>query len=209
MERNRKNILKIAFCMILLVLQSKTACAKDFGKLGHVYEIAEQDIIAYIKEKLGNIDLKGLEQRAKEKVQERVERPSPVRGITRAKESREFYYDPTFILDEPIYDHQGVLIYSAGTSINPLERVPLKNKLIFINGDDKEQVDFAIEEYKRAKEQAKIILIDGPPIKLQKEHKIWIYFDQSGILTKKLNIQKVPAVVSQDKLRLRINEIAL
>jgi hypothetical protein len=34
-----------------------------------------------------------------------------------------------------------------------------------------------------------------------------VYFDQQGVLTKKLGIQHVPALVSQEELRLRIEEI--
>ena len=70
--------------------------------------------------------------------------------------------------------------------------------MLFIDGDDELQVKFAL------KGQAKIILVKGSPLKLQRKEKIWIYFDQGGILTSKLGITQVPALVVQEGLQLKI-----
>jgi len=59
------------------------------------------------------------------------------------------------------------------------------------------------------KNAAKIILINGSPLELQKKYKLWVYFDQSGILTTKFGIKHVPATVSQEGKRLKIREIKL
>ena len=127
-----------------------------------------------------------------------VERPTSVTGITKAKESKEFFYDPTYVLTHDIRDHNNQLLHPAGTKVNPLEFTPLKEALLFIDGDDDSQVKFAL------KQQAKIILVKGSPLKLQRKEKIWIYFDQGGILTSKLGITQVPALVTQEGLQLKI-----
>lgn len=92
-------------------------------------------------------------------------------------------------------------------------KAPLSHALIFINGDNCTQVEYALGQYKELEGKAKIILTSGSPIKLQKEEKekteAWFYFDQFGFLTKKLGIKAVPAVVKQAGLRLKINEVAL
>ena len=44
----------------------------------------------------------------------------------------------------------------------------------------------------------KIILIAGSPLKLSEELGIPIYFDQYGLITKKLRIKQVPAMVFQE-----------
>lgn len=206
MERDWHNFLKVILCLILL---SPIAEAKDFGIHGHTYNIKEQDIVEYIKNKLQGINLAELEEKTKEQVKKQVNIPLPVEGISKASEDKIYYYDPTYILEEDIYDHEGRLIHPQGTTINPLEKAPFKNSLIFIDGDDEEQVQFALDTYKQKDKKAKIILINGSPIELQKKHKIWIYFDQAGILTSKFGITHVPAVVSQDKLRLKIEEVKL
>ncbi|MEQ9115671.1 MAG: type-F conjugative transfer system protein TraW [Rickettsiales bacterium] len=208
MERNRHNILKIILVALGLFLSFDSA-AKDFGVVGHTYEIKEQDIVEYIKAQLKETDLVELEEKTKEAVRKRVNRPLPVENITKATENKSYYFDPTYVLNDNIYDHEGRLIHPIGTTINPLEKVPFRNALIFINGDDKEQVEFALKAYKDRDSRAKIVLINGSPIELQKEHRIWIYFDQSGVLTKKFGIEHVPAIVSQEKLKLKIEEVKL
>lgn len=216
MGRDRQDIetSKILLMLILLIYSiavSRYSHAKDFGVVGHSYEIIEQDIIEYIKAKLVNQDLEALNQEMQEKVKARISRPEPVVGITDARENREEYtFDPTFVLREDIRDHKGQLIHVKGTEINPLSRLPLGKVLIFINGENEKQVEYAFAEYKAQNDKAKIILTSGSPTKLQKAHKdIWIYFDQFGALTKKLGIKAVPAVVKQEGIKLKINEVAL
>jgi conjugal transfer pilus assembly protein TraW len=223
MGRNRQDIeiSKLLLMLILLIISSisvsRYSHAKDFGVLGHSYEIFEQDIIEYIKAKLESQDLEALNQEMQEKVKARISRPEPVVGITDAKENREYTFDPTFVLREDIRDHtrsavqqNGQLIHAEGTEINPLSKVPLGKVLIFINGDNEKQVEYAFAEYKVHNEKAKIILTSGSPVELQKKHQdVWIYFDQFGALTKKLGIKAVPAIVKQEGLKLKISEVDL
>ena len=221
MERDRQNISKVMFAaivhavimsLLLALLVSaftKQALAKDFGVVGHSYEIVEEDIIAYIKSKLSTLDLSALQEEMQDKVRSSTTRPKPLIDINKAKESKEYYYDPTYVLDRSIYDHNGSLMHLVGTKINPLSKLPLSNALIFIDGADKEQVNYALEQYNALERKAKIILTSGSPIELQKLHKVWIYFDQFGSLTTKLGIKHVPTIVTQDALQLKINEVAL
>jgi conjugal transfer pilus assembly protein TraW len=212
-DRQSTEISKLLLMLLLIlgsIVLSRHSYAKDFGFVGHSYEIIEQDIIEYIKAKLANQDLEALNQEMREKVKARISRPEPVIGVTDAKENREYYYDPTFVLEEDIRDHRGQLIHERGKSINPLSKVPLHNALIFINGDNERQVEYALNQYKELQEKAKIILTSGSPTKIQKDHNdVWIYFDQFGALINKLGIKAVPAVVKQEGLKLKINEVAL
>lgn len=221
MERDRQNISKVIFAAVvhavimslLLALSvsafTKQALAKDFGIVGHNYEVSEEDIIAYIKSKLSTLDLSALQEEMQDKVRSSTTRPKPVIDIKKAQENKEYYYDPTYVLDRSIYDHNGSLMHPVGTKVNPLSKLPLSNALIFIEGDDQEQVAYALEQYKGLDKKAKIILTSGSPIELQKAHKVWIYFDQFGSLTTKLGIKHVPAILTQDGLKLKISEVAL
>ena len=207
MGANRQNI--SAIVVMLIIWMPFFAFAKDFGVVGHTYNIEEQDIIQYIKSKLEQIDIVKLQEEQQQIVRTLVERPKEVAGIIDAKENREYFYDPTFILEEDIFDHVGRIIQKSGTRINPLEKIALRHDLIFINGDNPKQVEFALSYFKTKDAKATIILIKGSPIKLQKEHKIWIYFDQEGLLTGKFGITQVPAIVTQDQLQLKIREVVL
>ena len=142
-------------------------------------------------------------------VRAKVRRPEPVLGITKAIKQKEFYYDPTFVLEEEVHDHDGKIIHPKGTKINPLDKTSFSNVLIFIDGDDVTQVEYALQQYHSLNNKAKIILTSGSPIELQRKNKIWIYFDQAGMLTTKLGIKHVPSIVTQDGLKLKITEVAL
>lgn len=206
-----------------------TAQAKDFGVHGTVYPIEEQDPIALIHQKLKEMEKRGeLEQHNKElqkRTKEAIERPKPVEGITKAEKNRIFYFDPTYVVKEDIKDHTGQIIYQKGSKVNPLETVNLSQNLLFLDGDDVQQKNWAKEQIQKACNNAsdpkdslkscpdgnipKIILVKGAPLSLAEEWTMPVYFDQAGNLTKKLGIKHIPALVTQEKRLLRIEEIYL
>lgn len=187
-----------------LLVAISEAEAKDFGVQGHVFEILEQDFLEVINTRLKGVDWDKFNHKIQNQTKDYIENPTEVIGIKRAKEAKEYFYDPTYVLDQDIYDHTSKLIHPAGTKVNPLEFTFLKEALLFIDGDDETQVKFALEAYKQKNEKLKIILVKGSPLKLQRKEKIWIYFDQGGVLTSKLGISEIPALVTQEGLRLKI-----
>jgi len=206
-----------------------TAQAKDFGIHGIISPIEEQDPIALIQQKLKEMEEKGeFEQHNKElqkRTKEAVEKPKPVEGITKAGKGRIFYFDPTYVIKEDIKDHTGKIIYQKGSKVNPLETVSLPYSLLFINGDDEQQKNWAKEQIQKACDKGaeykdfpiscpggnipKIILVKGAPLSLTEEWTMPVYFDQAGNLTKKLGIKHIPTLVTQEKKLLRIEEIYL
>lgn len=187
-----------------LLVVFEEAQAKDFGVQGHTFEIIEQDFLEVINARLNAVDWNKFNQKIQSQTKDYVEAPTPVRNITKAKKSKEYLYDPAYVLDQNIYDHTSKLIHPAGTKVNPLEFTSLKEALLFIDADDEIQVKFALKQYKQKQEKLKIILVKGSPIKFQRKEKIWIYFDQGGVLTSKLGIAQVPALVTQEGLKLKI-----
>src|SRR4029077_12524398 len=103
-------------------------------------------------------------------------------------------------------DHKGTVFHKAGTTLNPLELHSLKHPLLFINGDDLEQVTWA-KKYIHL--NPKIILVNGSPFNLMQALDIPIYFDQGGTIIKKLGIKQVPARVEQEDKKLVISEVKL
>lgn len=208
---------------LLCLGQSIALHAKDFGVRGKIAPIEEDDPLVLIQSKLKTMEERGELERHNRELQKKtkaaIERPKPVEGITRATKAREFYYDPTYIVPEDIKDHQGRIIHSKGTRLNPLETVTLSQGLLFFDGDDGDQVAFAKEKLKEkpkeklkeklAESSVKLILVKGAPLSLSEELKVPVYFDQSGLLTKKLGIHHVPALVTQQGLHLRIEEIKM
>ncbi len=204
-------IRKTVFFFLCLLQLSLALHAKDFGTHGIIALIEEEDPIVLIQSKLkmmeGNGELARHHRELQQRAKKSIERPKPVESITNARESRVFYYDPTYVVGEDLKDHAGRIFYKKGTKINPLEAVNLSHNLLFIDGDDADQVAFAKEKLKER--PVKLILIKGAPLVLSEGFKALVYFDQGGFLTKKLGIKHIPALVSQKSLRLRIEEIQL
>lgn len=190
-----------------------SAWAANLGNLGQVYPIFEEDFLNVIQKKLIQLQQKGqmasLQENLLQQAKATVARPKPVIGMSPALQSRTFYYDPTITLAEDIVDNSGHILYLHGTKINPLQILTLHKKLLFIDGDDKKQINWAKEMDKKFLHQDKLILIKGD---VQKTTSLWkrkLYFDQAGRLCQRLGIHHVPARVAQEGLKLRIDEIAL
>lgn len=183
--------------------------AKDFGIQGHVFPIVEQNILEYIEEKLREVNLEEFNNKFQEQVKKSVNRPKSVTGIVKAETPNTHYHDPSYVLEDDIFDHEGKLMHARGTKVNPLEHMPLREVLIFVDGDDEAQVEYALNERRSRGGFAKIILTNGAPLELSNEHKVWFFFDQAGIFTKKFEITQVPSLVEQDGLRLKVSTMVI
>lgn len=203
------------FCAAAILALCNAAMARDLRSHGVIYPIEEQDPIAFIQQKLKVMEDSGELERRNLELQKRtrasVERPKPVEGMTKVIKGRIFYYDPTYEVKEDLYDHQGRIFAKKGSKINPLETVSLSQNLIFFDGDDSEQVDWVKDKFSKSikNNSIRLILVHGAPLELSEELNIPVYFDQGGFLSKKLRIRHIPAVVSQEDKRLKIEEIKL
>jgi len=104
-------------------------------------------------------------------------------------------------------DAEGKVIAPPGTQINPLGTVSLSKHLLFFDARDAEQLKLARQLLERYHGKVKLILTGGSHLDLARKWKQAIYYDQQGTLTDKLRIRQVPALVSQEGSRLRIDEI--
>ncbi len=189
------------------------ASAVDLGTIGPTYEIAEPHLLAFIEQRLREKERSGELQRLAEAARTRgidtVRQPPPVEGLRTTERPRTFYVDPSFTLDRNITDPQGRLMFAAGTHKNPLEVVSLSRHLLFFDARDPRQVQHARELSGRYEGRIKPILTGGSYLDLTKAWRVPVYYDQSGTLTRRFGIRQVPALVSQDGLRLRIDELGL
>jgi conjugal transfer pilus assembly protein TraW len=138
-----------------------------------------------------------------------VQRPPPVPGLRPTETARTFYVDPSFTLERNIVDAEGRLLFAAGTRKNPLEVVSLSKQLLFFDARDPRQVARARALMTRYEGRLKPILTGGSYLELMQAWRVAVYFDQQGTLTQRFGIRQVPALVSQEGLRLRIDEMLL
>ena len=196
----------------LLIVGGK-AGAVDLGTIGPTYEIAEPHLLAFIEQRLREKERSGELQRLAEAARARgidtVRQPPPVEGLRTTERPRTFFVDPSFTLDRNITDPLGRLMFAAGTRKNPLEVVSLSRHLLFFDARDPRQVKHARELNGRYAGRIKPILTGGSYLDLMKAWRVPVYYDQSGTLTRRFGIRQVPALVSQEGLRLRIDELGL
>ena len=196
-----------------LMLGAAGARAMDLGVIGPTYEISEPHLLQMIEQRLREKERSGelgrLEAEARERGIATVKNPPPVTGLRATETVRTFYFDPSFTLDRNILGPQGELLFAAGTRKNPLEVVSLSRHLLFFDARDPRQVGRARQLITLYQGRVKPILVGGSYLDLMQSWHVPVYYDQQGLLTRRLGITQVPALVSQDGLRLRIDELAV
>ena len=187
------------------------ARAESLGTIGPTYPIAEQNLLDFImarlREKERSGELQRMEDLAKARATESIRSPKPVPGLHRVQTARTFYFDPTFTVDRNITDERGSLLFPAGMKINPLDVVSLSKHLLFFDARDPRQVAKAKELIDVYQGRVKPILVGGSYLDLMKSWNRQVFYDQEGTLVRKLGITAVPAIVSQEGSRLRIDEV--
>lgn len=210
-ERFKPRCLALVAALFTIGGVATASRAEDLGTIGQTYAIEEPHLLHYIeqtlrdKEKTG--ELARLEEQAKSRVIESIRNPRPLAGIRPTQTARTFYFDPSIKVEQNITDDKGNIVVPAGTAKNPLEVVSLSKHLLFFDGSDREQVRYARTLIDHYGGKVKPILVAGSYLDLMKAWQLAVYFDQQGVLTTKLGITQVPALVSQEGLRLRIDEL--
>lgn len=193
--------LKIGLILLLGIL-NEPSLAKNLGAYGPVFEIKEESLLQVIEKRLQILkEGEGFDSYQKElaqKAMEKVKRPTPVAGISVAQIYKHKEYDPSFVVSQDIKDHRGKLIAKKGKIYNPLNTASFGTPLIFIDGDNASQVQWAISQ------KAKIVFTKGAPLELEKLYNQQFYFDQGAVLTSKFGIEEIPARVSQKDKKLLI-----
>ena len=196
-----------------LMLGAAGVRAMDLGIIGPTYEISEPHLLQMIEQRLREKERSGelgrLEAEARKRGIATVKNPPPVTGLRPTDTVRTFYFDPSFTLDRNLLGPQGELLFAAGTRKNPLEVVSLSRHLLFFDARDPRQVGRARQLIALYQGRVKPILVGGSYLNLMQSWHLPVYYDQQGLLTRRLGITQVPALVSQDGLRLRIDELAV
>jgi conjugal transfer pilus assembly protein TraW len=229
-------ILGVIFIAVMIFVLLMEVSAKDFGTYGRSHMIAEPDIHSDIKRKLEIYErggkLKEFEDNYKRVVIKQIKEPNRVVGIANASKDSTRKLDPTTEIEEDIMipkglsqvmdaiDYQAQLnveeieyevLYKAGTRVNPLKYMRFNEPLIFIDGSNEEQLEFARNRHDE-NPLSRIILIDGKPgLREVAGREYYYYFDQWGAYSERFNISNVPSVVWQKEGEevLTIDEIKL
>jgi conjugal transfer pilus assembly protein TraW len=188
--------------------------AESLGVYGNTWEIGERDFLEVIHERTVEFEksgkLKELQRQAENRVRDSLLNPTPIEGIKTAAHGTErtYFYDPSFVVEKTITDHQGNIVVPAGRKVSPLHFIPLSKPLLFIDARDKRQVDYA-HHFITKEPRTKVILVAGSWVELTKTWSTQVYYDQAARIVHKFGIEQVPAIVRQQGEVLKIDEIAL
>ena len=186
--------------------------AKNLGVHGPTFAIEEKNLLEVIQAKLQDLQKQGeiaaINTQIIEKVKHSALNPTPLHLPT-ATEYKARVFDPTYVVQKDITDHQGQMIAKAGTKVNPLDHFQWGTPILLINGEDPDQISLA----KTMK--AKLVLVKGSPFRISKEEtrpenkpeNRQMYFDQGGRIVKHFGITRVPSKISQQGTVLLIEEI--
>ena len=197
------NFLRSLFIAFLLntVLE-----AKDFGVYGSTSSIDEDDFILFLQERLqqfSNEDREAFIHSMQTSALSQLKKTMTIEGLERARNYSVVYLDPSISVDRDILNHHNQVIVKKGTRYNPLSNFPLHQDLLFFDATDSEQLNWA----QSLSPSFKWILTRGEPFQLEEKLNRPIYFDQGAVLIKKFGIKEIPARVSQEGLRLKIEFI--
>lgn len=205
---------------IPLLVLAFTAQAKDFGRQGELFPIAEIDMLAWIDQRLHHLEATGqtaqMQQGFTQQVEQSAQRPPPVKGLTTTTKPRVFYIDPSLTLGKDIVDASGKVLYHKGLVMNPFDSstwpagIPkhpfeYSHVMVFFDGDDPNQRAFAKQF--QADKPIKWVLTNGSPETLAETLDARTYFDQQGHYSRQFQLRHVPAVIQQDGARWKVTEI--
>ena len=182
--------------------------AKNLGNYGQLFPIEEEDLLKVLKDQVKDLskeELEVVQNKVRSHYSSQLQNPLPVQGLKDAKVYRVFYVDLTLCVDRDIKDHKGELIVPKGKCINPLETIVHLDALLFFDGCNSQHIEWA----KRHNQLVKWVLVKGKPLELEEKENYPVYFDQFGVLVKKFGIEHLPAKVSQEGLKLKVEEFPL
>jgi len=167
------------------------------------------------KQKSGELDRFWQDYRSK--VLEAIRHPQDL-GLRTSYSSSSEYHDVRFTLPNDFVDQTGRVVARRGQVIEPLAISPLTSALVFVDGRDEKQVEWALKVGAAA--PTKIILTAGSPLELRERYRdaAWrggkgvpFYFDQRGLILNSLlryygiSVKSVPARVYQVGKGLRLD----
>lgn len=208
---------RAAACFLLCACALATA--EDLGSKAPVFSV-DQDgrdqLKALAKQKVDQGAFEAYKNEFIKRNVDAIKHPAPL-GIKTAYGHRVELKVARYVMPSDVKDQDGRIVARMGTVIEPLKINPLQFGLLFIDGRDETQVQYALKAYRAM--PLKIVLVAGSAFDLRVRFKDQIvngsrtvpfYFDQRAMIIGQLNslyrieIKSVPALITQagDKVRL-------
>lgn len=191
--------------LIQLFPMAAQASGKDLGVHGRLYEIREEDMLSWVKRKASGIDMRALRESMEKRLEESYARHSSVSlDVPTAEEERVRYVDPSVNVRNPLRDHTGKVVFPSGV-VNPLDHVSLSKNILILREDQMERV---LEKMSGSEEKPILIITDGD-VQGATSLAGQIVYKANPFILRRLRIEKVPSLVTQEGRKLRVEEMIL
>ena len=162
-------------------------------------------MLSYVKRKAGEIDMRALRESMEKKIEESYAEHSSVSlDVPSATEERVRYIDPSVNVRNPLYDHTGQMISPSGP-VNPLDHVSLAGSILVLRED---QIKRALEKISGNGQKPILLLTDGD-IRSASSLAGQIVYKASPFMLRRLQVEKVPSLVTQQGRKLSVEEMFL
>jgi conjugal transfer pilus assembly protein TraW len=198
-----------ALCSSIISLALITAVgAKDLGVHGRTYNIVEPDALVELKQRVSIVDWSKVISKDKMKRKVMDYRPRGLKHLPTAKAPRTRLVDMTHTLPEDVTDANGVVVYPKDYSFNPLDYITMPSSLIFINADDKKQVEWYRASPHMGNPNVTLMITGGSYSETSKALSRPVYYATEEIISR-FKLTSVPAVVSQKGRMMEVIEVSL
>lgn len=196
--------------IVAITLLASPIYSKDFGAVGQLYPIHEQDFLDMVRKGFIAMEDDGRMERIRTEsvaqVKRRVERPRGAKLPT-AQVARSFTVDLSITLERDLSDQEGRIFARAGTVINPMLYSRFNKRIVMIDGDDPEQVDFALSKGNEL--DTLIVIARGEPLNLMRAHGRKFWFDADQQMLTKFGVEALPSVITRADPLMRVDEIPM
>jgi conjugal transfer pilus assembly protein TraW len=191
----------VVSAVALLIAAHAVDVAVAGPTLGPTYPIAEPDTLDEIKRSAASRDW------------QRWMRKSPTdygafqsATLPHAKRNAVRLFDPTYVLPNDIADENGKVIAAKGTRINVYTKLTMRGRMIVIGNTD---AHFRwLTDVAKPTSDDKVLLANGNVLTARRNRQVLVYLLDDRFI-ERFGLKAVPSIVSQDGLKLRVEEYAV
>jgi conjugal transfer pilus assembly protein TraW len=188
------------FALFILPIQGNSTP----DRLGPVYPIIEPDWLVYLPQQAE----KRLRERpptlSKEQLRLAIRRQMPGTDLPEVKVPRTYSIDPGVKVSQPVPDHTGKIVIPAGGRINPLNYLPAFRPIVILDGRKAQQVAWVREVI--AKVNPLILITGGDAMELNMRLDVPVYPAPKALI-ERFSIERVPVILSQEDLQIKVEEV--
>ena len=192
-----KTLFEVFHAITLLI--TSTLVFSEGISVGKTYPIAEPDTLKEIKNKSLKVNWRNF---FKTDINDSTAIESPILPYAKQNVSRK--HTPIYRLPESILDQYGEIIYPKGYEFNPLEYVPLPNRIL-VMGHKRSDLEWVQQQ---GKEHDMVLTSGGNPLELSQSLKKPVFIIDS-LFIKRFDLKVVPTLITQEGADLILHEFVV